>query len=303
MSNEAGLVLKAQSGFFQVKSGNDVITCHLRGKLKRGIHRGDLVAIGDRVHFNRINDQEGVIELIEPRQRAFSRMDPRPQGAYEQVLLANPDQMVAVFACAKPAPHSRMLDRFLVIAEQQGIPSVIIANKVDLVSRGEAEELFGYYRLLGYQLIFTSAKSGEGITEVREVLRDKISALTGPSGVGKSSLASRIQPDLRLRSAEISAATGKGRHTTEVRELHPLEGGGFLADMPGLRALALWDIQPEELDGYFPEMRRLVNTCQYNDCTHRSEPGCSIRQAVEQGAIHPDRYKAYLSMRFGDFEV
>jgi len=303
MASEPGLVIKAQSGFYQVKTGKGVITCSLRGKLKRGERLGDLVAIGDRVHLSYINSTEGVIESIEPRQRAFSRLDPRPQGAYEQVLLANPDQLLAIFACTKPEPHLRMLDRFLVMAEQQSIPSIIIANKSDLVTRAEAKAIFGLYQPIGYHVIYTSTKTGEGVAEVRALLNNKISALTGPSGVGKSSLASCIQTNLQLRSSAISLATGKGRHTTEVRELHPLEGGGFMADMPGLRALALWDIQPEELDGYFPEMRDLINTCHYNDCTHRTEPGCSIRLAVQEGAIHPERYRSYLAMRFGDMDV
>jgi ribosome biogenesis GTPase len=288
MSIEPGLVLKVQSGFCQVQTGNDMVVCHLRGKIKRGLQHVDLVAIGDRVLISRINEQEGMIEQVMPRKRAFSRMDPRPQGVYEQV-----------FACAQPAPHLRMLDRFLVIAEQLGIPPIIIANKYDLISREEAKSLFDLYGPIGYRVIYTSAKTGEGINEVKEILRDRISALTGPSGVGKSSLATCIQPNLKLRSEKISGATGKGRHTTEVRELYRLVGGGYLADMPGLRALALWDIQPEELDGYFPEMKQLIKSCQYSDCTHRTEPGCFIRKAVADGRIHPERYKSYLSMRFG----
>jgi ribosome biogenesis GTPase / thiamine phosphate phosphatase len=299
MSTEHGLVLKVQAGFCQVQAGNDKVVCHLRGRIKRGPQHGDLVAIGDRVFISRINEREGMIEEVLPRKRAFSRMDPRPQGLYEQVLLANPDQLLLVFACAQPAPHLRMLDRFLVIADQQGIPPIIIANKCDLISREEARLLFDIYGPIGYRVIFTSAKTGEGIAEVKETLRDRISALTGPSGVGKSSLATRIQPNLHLRSEKISGATGKGRHTTEVRELYSLVGGGYLADMPGLRALALWDIQPEELDGYFPEMKQLIKSCQYNDCSHRTEPGCSIRKAVAEGRINPERYKSYLSMRFG----
>jgi len=299
MDAEPGLVLRVQSGFYRVLTGNEVVTCRIRGKLKQGPQRGDLVAIGDRVLLSRINEKEGVIELVQPRKKSFSRTAPRPQGVYEQVLLANPDQLLVVFACAQPDPHRRMLDRFLVIAEQQGIPPVIIANKCDLVDRRRAEELFGYYEPLGYKLIYTSAKTKEGIDDVRGLLHGKISALTGPSGVGKSSLVACIQPGLDLRSGRISSATGKGMHTTEVRELYCLSEGGFIADMPGLRALALWDIQPEELDGYFPEMRQRVDTCQYNDCSHRSEPGCSIRAAVLKGKIHPERYKSYLSMRYG----
>jgi ribosome biogenesis GTPase len=176
---------------------------------------------------------------------------------------------------------------------------VIIANKCDLVSKEKAEELFEYYVPLGYRVLYTSVKTKKGIDAVKDVLRGKISALTGPSGVGKSSLAACIQPDLDLRSGRISSATGKGKHTTEVRELFALSEGGYIADMPGLRALALWNIQPEELDGYFPEMRNRINTCQYNNCSPRSEPGCSIKAAVADGSIHPERYKSYLSMRFG----
>jgi ribosome biogenesis GTPase len=303
MINEPGLVLKAQSGFYQVQVGGDVVTCQLRGKLKRGVRFCDLVAIGDRVTITRINSREGAIESIEPRRRVLSRLDPRPQGMYEQVLLANPDQLLAVFACAHPAPHRRMLDRFLVIAEKQRIPAIIIANKCDLIPRTEAEDIFKLYQPIGYRVIYTSAITGEGVAEVRDLLKNKLSALTGPSGVGKSSLASRIQTNLKLRSSEISEATGKGRHTTEVRELHTLEGGGFLADMPGLRALALWDIRPEELDGYFPEIRGLVKTCQFNNCTHHKEPGCAVREAARDGRVHPERYRSYLAMRFSDLDI
>jgi ribosome biogenesis GTPase len=303
MAFEPGLVLRAQSGFYLVQTGKDRITCHLRGKLKQGQQYGDLVAIGDNVLISRVTDREGSIEQILPRRCAFSRKDPRPQGAYEQVLLANPDQLLVVFACTHPDPHLRMLDRFLIIAEQQAIPPIIIANKIDLVEKKQADLLFGHYRQLGYKLIFTSAITNQGVGEIREMLRDRISALTGPSGVGKSSLATIIQPDIKLHAEEISTATGKGRHTTEVRELFCLNEGGYLADMPGLRALALWDIQPEELDGYFPEMRKIVKTCRYNDCTHSHEPGCSIRIAVTEGRIHPERYKSYLYMRFGDMDM
>jgi ribosome biogenesis GTPase len=298
-SLESGLVLRSQSGFYQVLCDQEVITCKIRGKLKRGPQVADLVAIGDRVHIRKHGKDEGVIESIEPREKVFSRTDPRPQGLYEQVLLANPDQLLIVFACAQPEPHRRMLDRFLVIAEQRGIKPIIIANKCDLISKDDAEELFGFYRPLGYEVIMASAKTGDGVENIRDCLKDKITAVTGPSGVGKSSLIAWIEPGLTLRFSRVSSATGKGRHTTEVRELYRLSGGGFLADMPGIRALALWDIQPEELDGYFPDLRDLVGKCQYADCSHHAEPGCAIKEAVKRGIVHPERYKSYIYMRFG----
>jgi ribosome biogenesis GTPase len=148
----------------------------------------------------------------------------------------------------------------------------------------------------------TSVRSGEGIAGLHRELCGKISLLTGPSGVGKTSLLNAVQPGLGLAVRQVSQATSKGRHTTVVREMFPLDGGGYVADTPGLKALALVDIEPEELDGYFPELRSLVDACQFSDCTHVHEPGCAVLQALEQGAIHPERYQSYLRMRFGEEE-
>ena len=190
-----------------------------------------------------------------PRAACFSRLAPTPQGEYQQVLIANPDQVVLVFACTQPAPHLGMLDRFLVIAERQGIPALIVANKVDLLGQAGAEQLFGHYQALGYDLLYASAQAQTGISELGQRLEGKLSLFTGPSGVGKTSLLNALRPGLGLEVRNISQATSKGRHTTVVRELFPLPGGGYVADTPGLKALAFWDIEPEELDGYFPEMR------------------------------------------------
>ena len=195
-----------------------------------------------------------------------------------------------------------MLDRFLVVAEKQGIPVLIIANKVDLVGAEQAEALFSHYAPLGYPLLYTSTKSGLGIQELVEKLKGKLSVFAGPSGAGKSSLLNSIQPGLGLAVRTISQATAKGRHTTVVRQLFPLAGGGYVADTPGLKALALWDIRPEELDGYFPELRELVVDCQFNDCTHVHEPGCAVQAALERGVIHPERYASYVKMRLGQEE-
>jgi ribosome biogenesis GTPase len=299
-SSEPGLIVRSQSGFFTVQTGSDVLTCSLRGRLKQGPRLGDLAAVGDRVQVSRHPDGTGTIDVIEPRRTSLVRLDPRPRGVYQQVLLANPDQAVFVFACANPQPHLRMLDRFLVIAEKEGIPPVIVANKVDLVGQERAVELFGLYTPIGYPVIHASARTGQGVEELRQVLRNKVSALAGPSGVGKSSLLNALQPGLGLAIREVSAAIGKGRHTTTVRELFPLEDGGYVADTPGMRSLALWDTEPEELDGYFPEISPLVRECQFNDCTHRSEPDCAVQEAVKSGKVRPERYDSYLRLRAGE---
>jgi ribosome biogenesis GTPase len=293
-----GLIVKAQSGFFTVETGQGVVVCQLRGKLKQGRAKGDIAAVGDRVRITVLTDGRGVIEEVEKRERAIVRLDPRPIGEYQQVLLANPDQAVFVFACAHPKPKLRMLDRFLVIAEKQRIPAVIVANKTDLVRN--AKEIFGLYEDIGYRVIHTSTKTGEGIDELKTALLNKISALAGPSGVGKSSLLNAIQPRLGLEVDEVSKTMGKGKHTTVTRQMFPLEGGGYVADTPGWKSLALWDTQPEEMDAYFPELRDLVQYCQFSDCTHIHESGCAVVDAVREGRVHHERYNSYLRLRAGE---
>lgn len=290
-----GLIVKAQSGFFFVETGQGLVVCQLRGRLKQGRATGDIAALGDHVQVTVLADGSGVIEEIEERERAIVRLDPRPRGIYQQVLLANPDQAVFVFACAHPDPKLRMLDRFLVVAEKQKVPPIIIANKTDLLPN--AEELFGMYTQLGYRVIYTSVKDGRGIEELREVLRGKISAFAGPSGVGKSSLLNALQPGLGLAVNEVSTFMNKGKHTTVARQLFPLEGGGYVADTPGWKSLALWDTEPEEMDAYFPELAPLVAQCQFSDCTHTHEPGCAVLAALEAGRIHRERYESYLRLR------
>lgn len=296
-----GRVIRLQSGFFTVLTPQGTVVCFLRGRLKRRTVQGDVIAVGDLVLISLVPPGgQGVIEEILPRHSEVVRLDPTPRGFYRQIMLANADQLVVVYACTDPVPHMRMLDRFLVIAEKQGLPVLIIANKVDLIGLEAAQALFSVYPPLGYEVLFTSARSGLGLDELRQRLTGKLSALAGPSGVGKSSLLNAIQPELGLAVREISQTNAKGRHTTVVRTLFPLDGGGFVADMPGIRSLALWDTQPEELDGYFPELRPLVRHCQYRDCTHRDEPDCAVRLAVEEGRVSPQRYESYLRLRYGE---
>ncbi|MBN1667176.1 MAG: ribosome small subunit-dependent GTPase A [Anaerolineales bacterium] len=297
-----GLVIRSQSGFYTLETAAGPVVCRLRGRLKRGPRQGDLVAVGDWVQFSLLQDGSGMIEAVEERERMFTRMAPTPRGEYQQIIIANPDQVLFVFACAEPEPRLRMLDRFLIVAEEAQIPSVIVANKVDLVGIRAARQVFEHYRPLGYPVIYTSADSGRGLDELREQLAQRVSALAGPSGVGKSSLLNVLQPGLGLAVRQVSEATSKGKHTTVVREMFPLAGGGYVADTPGLKALALWDIEPEEVDAYFPELRGLVAECQFSDCTHIHEPGCAVIQAVEAGQIHPERYESYVRLRLGEDE-
>jgi ribosome biogenesis GTPase len=292
-----GLIIKAQSGFFWVETGEGIIVCQLRGKLKRGRATGDIAALGDHVSITLLDDGSGALENVEERKQALVRLDPRPQGEYQQVLLANADQVIFVFACANPNPKLRMLDRFLVIAEKQKIPIIIIANKTDLIEN--AKEIFGMYEDIGYRVIYTSAKNEQGLEEMRDALKNKISALAGPSGVGKSSLLNALQPGLGLAVNEISSVMNKGRHTTVTRQMFPLEGGGYVADTPGWKSLALWDTEAEEMDAYFPELRDLVPHCQFSDCTHIHEPGCAVLAALKENKIHPERYQSYLRLRAG----
>ena len=296
-TERTGLIIKAQSGFFTVEIGQGFIVCQLRGKLKQGRALGDIAAIGDRVRITVLTDGSGVIEEVLERERAIVRLDPRPQGEYRQILLANPDQAVFVFACANPSPRLKMLDRYLVIAEKQQVPAVIVGTKIDLVD--DPQKIFGMYESIGYRVIYTSTKQKVGLDELEATLRGRVSALAGPSGVGKSSLLNLIQPGLGLAVNEISTALNKGRHTTVTRQMFPLQGGGYVADTPGWKSLALWDTEPEELDAYFPELRELVRHCQFSDCTHTHEPNCAVLAALKAGTIHPERYDSYLRLRSG----
>jgi ribosome biogenesis GTPase len=306
------MVIKAQSGFFTVQApdGQQVVA-RLRGRLKKEQRDTDLIAVGDHARVLIEEDGTASIEAVAERERSLARLAPIPKGRgsrrwdrqgylseREQVIVANPDEVVFVFSCAEPDPHLRMLDRFLVSAESQDIPPVICANKIDLVGGLEGgQEIFGLYEEIGYPVIYTSAVTGAGVDALRDQLTGKLSVLAGPSGVGKSTLLNKMQPGLGLAAREVSEATGKGRHTTVVPELLPLEGGGWVADTPGIKALALFDTDPEELDAYFPEIAPLVAECQFSDCTHTVEPGCAVIAAVEAGKIHFERYESYVILR------
>lgn len=295
-------MIRSQAGYLTVRTADGDVQTRLRGRLRRGRAEGDLVAVGDNVRIAIHEDGSGSIEEVLPRKSVFSRQLSGVNYDYQQIILANADLALLVFACTQPNPSLRMLDRFLVVTERAHIKAVIVVNKVDLMPVEQVDSLFGMYRRIGYDVIYASARTGQGVEELRECIQGKLSTLAGPSGVGKSSLLNKVMPGLNLQVGELSEGVGrgKGRHTTQVRQLYPLEGGGYVADVPGLRTLALWDIQDEELDAYFVEIAPLVPDCQFNDCSHSHEPGCAVRNASESGQIDPRRYQSYLRLRFGD---
>lgn len=306
-----GLVVKEQSGFFWVEieanhgdESGRVIRCRLRGNLMKKAQSSDIAAIGDRVKIQVIQNNEGTIIEVEPRISVLSR-SARTEGKRgggsaerEQVIIANADQAFFVFAATAPIPQPNQIDRFLVVGEKSGIEKLyIVVNKIDLISQEELEAFFGVYRRIGYELILTSAIKGEGISQLRDLLKDKISAFAGPSGVGKTSLLNNIQPELGRTVKKVSRYSQLGMHTTRYSELIKVDGGGYLADTPGLRQLTIWDVEPEELDAYFPEIAALIGNCNFGDCTHQSEPGCAVQAALEKGEISPTRYANYLMLR------
>ena len=292
-----GRVLKAQSGFFSVETDGGILVCQLRGRLKKGRKQGDILAIGDWVQVSEQEPGKGMVEEVEPRESMLYRMAPTPRGEYQQIIIANPDQAVFVFSTAMPEPRLNMLDRFLVITEKEEINSIIVANKIDLTGMNKAREYFKRYQKIGYQVLYTSVIKNRGIKALKKELIGKTNVFAGPSGAGKTSILNAIQPGLGLSVKEVSGANKKGKHTTVSRKLVALSEGGYVADTPGLKALDLWDITPEEVDGYFREISKVLFDCRFSDCTHTHEPGCAVIEAIKNKEIHPDRYRSYLRMR------
>ena len=301
---DEGIVIKAHGGVYDVQIGGQLYHCSLRHHIIEADRREraetkelpyvDLVSVGDRVQISRSQSKTdiGYIEEILLRQTQFgrTRVDKLPQ-----VIVANLDLLLIIFAARDPQLKLRMLDRFLVTAEASGMLPVICINKIDLVQLKKLKAQMALYEEIGYKVVYTSIVTGAGIDEMRAVMKDKISAIVGSSGVGKSSLLNEIQPGLRLRVGDVDERMHKGQHTTTEVSLLPLHFGGFVADTPGIRTLGLFEIDDEQgLDIYFPEMRPYIPECKFAACTHQHEPGCAVKNAVEDGEIHELRYDSYL---------
>lgn len=300
MSAREGIVIEGTGGVWQVRSANgDQVPAALAGRLKQ--EERDFVKLAPGDHVTVEPDERGQdwrITAIAPRRTVLARRE--PGGRYgERVLAANVDQVCVVFAVANPEPHVRMIDRFLVVCEANDLEAHVVFNKVDLaVAASVVDALAAPYVKAGYNVHRTSVKQGVGLDELRAVLHGKVTAVTGPSGVGKSSLLNTLHPGIALRTAEISQSVNKGRHTTVGSKLIPLPDGddGYLVDTPGLREVAMWGLPSESLDQCFPEFKPYLGECRFQDCRHEVEPSCALRVAVDAGDVDRGRYESYIKL-------
>jgi ribosome biogenesis GTPase len=277
-----------------------VYQCAVRRILKTlATDQRHIVAAGDVVLFRAAADsnvKEGMIERVEPRRGVLCRAS----RGRQQVLVANVDQALIVASAAEPRLKPNLIDRLLVTAEKTRIVPVVVINKIDLVEPSSLEPLVGVYSQMGYRVLLVSAKAGFGVTRVKRLLTGRQSVLVGQSGVGKSSLLNAVDENLHLRIAPVSADTEKGRHTTTTARLLPLSFGGYVVDTPGMRQFQLWDVIPEEVAGYFRDLRPYVSHCRYPDCTHTLEDDCAVKDAVADGRLDERRYESYRHLVLGE---
>lgn len=292
-----GTVCKVQGGRYEVAVDvGGPVEASLRGRLKTQARTGDRVVIGDRVRVSGGGDGGHTIEEVLARETELVRRG--PGGRKPKVLAANLDRLLVVVAAVDPEAQPRLVDRLLAVGESSRIPCLLLINKLDLPGATRAADtLAELYGSIGYEVLETSARSGEGLDRLRSVLCPGSSALIGPSGVGKSSLLNAVEPDLELRVGEISRRIGRGRHTTVTSRLLPLSCGGWVADTPGLGDVGLWGVDPSDLDRLFPELRARSQECRFRGCTHLHEPECAVLDALERGDIHRSRFDSYRTLR------
>jgi len=295
----SGKVIRVDSGASQVDTPSGVVRCVVRGRLTETRTQDKrLLAVGDEVRIRLLGAGSGAIEEILPRRNKLSR---RAVGRdrREQVVAANVDQVVIVTSLGEPPLNLNLVDRYLVAADNGGLGALICINKTDLGDRRPAEALLVPYETMGYPVVWTSARTGDGISELKAALAGRTSVMAGASGAGKSALLNAVDPGLQLRSGEVSAATGKGRHTTTFSSLLPLPGGGYVIDTPGIREYTLWEVDPVDLDRHFPEINVIKKGCRFANCTHSHEPDCAVKAASTAGKMDRRRYESYLRILEG----
>ena len=295
-----GLVYKSTGSWYQVKSDEgNFYQCRIKGKLRlSGIRSTSPVAVGDRVGFDLDDEAIGVIHTIDERENYLVRKSVNLSKQLH-IIGANIDLVFLVITLKNPETFTTFIDRFLVSAAAFGIETVLLFNKMDQYTEAELEivdELKELYTSIGYQTVLCSTKSGQGMSELRNLMKNNTSIFSGHSGVGKSTLINTVAPELRLKIGEISEQHGQGQHTTTFAEMFDLSFGGRIIDSPGIRGFGIADIDKEEIARYFKEFFKASENCKFNNCQHLSEPGCAVKSELEEGSIAESRYQSYLSM-------
>ncbi|MBQ8562517.1 MAG: ribosome small subunit-dependent GTPase A [Firmicutes bacterium] len=275
-----GLITKGIGGFYYVLTEEGIIEAKGRGIFKKD---GITLAVGDIVELERTEESKGVINAIHPRKNQFIRPP-----------IVNVDTFIVVFAPAHPKPNYILIDKFLIMAEMNGIEPVLCLNKCDLVSEEEVDAIRKIYEGI-YPLLTISCQTGQGLSQLEEMVAGKKAALAGPSGVGKSTILNSLHPEANMETGAVSQKTRRGKHTTRHVEIFQLEGGGMIYDTPGFTSFEILEAEEENLASFYPEMDQLRGQCRYDDCRHVSEPECAVRDAVKAGTIHKKRYDSYLA--------
>jgi len=300
-TDHTGIVIQSTGSWYIVRNPQgELISCRIKGKFKiAGIKSTNPIAVGDKVSFVRMKDEDtAVIDTIEPRHNYIIRKSIN-LSKQTHIIAANIDHAFLVITISQPRTSLGFIDRFLLTTEAYHIPVVLVFNKTDLNTPEEQEiqeRWIEKYRQIAYQSIQTSALTGQGLEELKTLMKSGTNMFSGHSGVGKSALINTLQPGLKIKTAHISSFNLKGRHTTTFAQMHPLDFGGYIIDTPGIKEFGLVDFKKEDVSGYFPEMRALLNQCKYNNCLHVNEPKCAVKQAVLDGKIAESRYNNYLAI-------
>lgn len=296
----SGVVIRSTGSWYEVRTDEGLIlSCRFKGKFKiAGIKSTNPIAVGDRITYIKDGEENGVIDSILPRRNYIIRKSTN-LSKQTHIIATNIDYAILVVTISQPRTSSGFIDRFLLTAAAYHIPVVLVFNKVDINNEKESKiqnEFLELYQTIGYQCLVTSAIRGDGLDELKEMMKGHTSMFGGHSGVGKSALVNAIQPGIELKTSEISSVHQKGRHTTTFAEMHPLEFGGYIIDTPGIKEFGVVNLEKQDVAGYFPEMEYFMHDCKYNNCLHVREPQCAVKEAVENGEIAESRYINYLAI-------